>query len=87
VNVISQPFTRLPAIADDPQYGAACAVHADAHIRSAMQILGDQIGAVYGQRVPLTPEQGKTVAGMRNALVALSHASNLLAPLTTEKMS
>lgn len=85
MNVINLPASLLPAVAGDEQYRAACAVHADGHIRSAMEILSDDIGAIYGQRRVLTDSEARTVARLRNCLVALSHASNLLAPLTTEK--
>lgn len=85
MNAIPFPRRALPPVQGDAAYAAACAVHADAHIRCAMELLGDQIGAIYAQRRGLTHAEQRTVAAMRNALVALSHASSLLVPLSVER--
>lgn len=80
MNAISP--VSLPAANCDAAYSAACAVHADAHIGAAMDEIGDRIGAIYAQRRALTEAEARVVVGLRSCLVALSHARNLLEPLT-----
>ncbi len=64
---------------------AAAAVHADAHVGCAMDLLSDAVGAIYAQRRTLTEAEHRAVVAMRNAMVALSHARNLIAPLMVER--
>lgn len=75
----------LPAANHDAAYSAACVVLADMRIGEAMDAIGDQIGALYATRRPLTAVEATAIARLRNCLVALSHARNLLAPLMTER--
>ena len=87
MNALTFPRSLLPPANGDAAYTAACAVHADSHIGAAMDALSDAVGAVCGQRRALTPAEHSALTGMRNAMVALSHARNLLAPLTVERAS
>lgn len=85
MNAIPFPRALLPAPNGDAAYSAACAVHADQHIGKAMDLLSEAVGAVCGQRRTLTEAEHKALVGMRNAMVALSHARNLLEPLMVER--
>lgn len=71
------PFPRRSPAAD--------AVHADAHIGSAMDVLSDAAGAIYARRSSLTPTETQAMTAIRNALVAMAHARNLIEPLMTER--
>lgn len=77
-------ITPFRAVYDAAGARAACAVHADAHIGAAMNALSDAVGAIYATRRALTETEQRSVALMRNALVALSHARNLNEPLMVE---
>ena len=81
MNALSFPRVHLPAVNDDDEYCAACAVLADRHLGEALDMLADRIGEIYGQRRALTEAEHKAVAGIRNAMVSIAHARNLLAPL------
>lgn len=85
MNAIPFPRAYAPPPAGDGAYLAACAVHADAHIGVAMERLGDAAGALYERRCRLSDAERKAEALMRDALVALSHARNLLAPCMVER--
>ena len=75
------PFRR---VFDEAGARAAAAVHADAHISAAMDALSDAMGAIYATRRVLTEAEQRSVALMRNAMVALSHPRNLNEPLMVE---
>lgn len=79
MNAISH--VPLPPANDDADYEAACAVLSDRHLGQAIEILSDRIGDIYGRRRVLTEAEHKAVVGIRNAMVSISHARNLLAPL------
>jgi hypothetical protein len=77
VNAIAFPFPRMTG-------GAAKAVCADAHIGAAMDTLSEATGALYARRCALTQHEAKVRDAMRDAMVALAHARNLIEPLMTE---
>lgn len=66
---------------------AADAVHADAHMGVAMDALGDAAGALFDRRGALSDRERRAEALIRDALVALAHARNLVAPMMTERAS
>ena len=78
MNAVTFPFPRAA-------FGvAASAVHADAHIGTAMDELSDAAGALYDRRTVLSDRERRAEAAIRNAQVALAHARNLLSPLMKE---
>lgn len=87
MNAIPLPRAILPPANDDDAYCAACAVLADRHLGQALDLLADKIGDIYGQRRALTEAEHKVVVGIRNAMVSISHARNLLAPLMIGRAS
>ncbi len=76
------PFPRVPMGGQ-----AADAVRADAHIGSAMDCLSEATGALYARRCALSSTEAKARDAMRDAMVALSHARNLISPLMVEKVA
>lgn len=80
MNALTFPFPRA-AFAT-----ASAAVHADAHIGTAMESLGDAAGALFERRCNLSPTERKAEALIRDALVAMAHARNLLEPLMSERV-
>lgn len=73
----------LPPANDDRSYAAACAMLADARIGDAMEMLAQWTEHHFAD--PRRPAgQWERV---RDAQVALSHARNLLGPLTVERRS
>ncbi|MBP8296365.1 MAG: hypothetical protein KAX84_09685 [Burkholderiales bacterium] len=83
MNAIPFPFPR--PVASEAGARAAAAVHADAHMGAALDILADAVGALYGQRRALTEPEHAALVSMRNAMVALSHARNLNEPNMVER--
>lgn len=81
MNAIPFPRAMLPAVNDDQDYGATCAVLADRHLGQALDLLADKVGDICGQRRALTEAEHKALVGIRNAMVSVSHARNLLGPL------
>ena len=75
-------FTFTPRAAFN---AAADMVRADAHMGVAMVALGDAAGALFDRRGPLSDRERRAEALIRDALVALAHARNLVEPLMTER--
>lgn len=71
----------LPAANDDMDYRAACAVLADVRIGHAVEMLA-QWTEHHFAAAHRPPGQ---VERVRDAMVALSHARNLIAPLMSER--
>jgi hypothetical protein len=80
VNAITFPFPRVPSAGT-----AAAAVHADAHMGVAIDKLGEATAALYERRCTLAPHEARARDAMRDAMVALAHARNLIEPLMTER--
>jgi hypothetical protein len=54
-------------------------------MHAAMEVLGDAIGDLFRHRCTLTPQERHAEAAMRNAMVALAHARNLVEPHMSER--
>jgi hypothetical protein len=65
---------------------AAHVCQADTHIGAAMDALGDALGDLFRHRCTLAPAERRAEAAMRDALVALAHARNLVAPHMSERV-
>jgi hypothetical protein len=76
---VSFPFPRASFAT------AAGVVHADAHIGTAMDSLGDAVGAMFERRCTMTDAERSAEALIRKALEAMAHARNLLEPLMMER--
>ena len=87
MNAIPFPHIPLPAPNGDGAYTAVCATFADAHLGTAMDRLADATGALYERRCALTKHEAQARDAMRDALIAMAHARNLIAPLTKERAS
>ena len=70
---------------NSPAYRAASAVVADMHLGKAIDILASRLADIYGARRALTEAEQKSVAGIRNAMEAITQTRRLLAPLTMER--
>jgi hypothetical protein len=85
MNAITFPRVPLPEPAGDAAYTAVCATFADAHLGTAMDRLADATGALYERRCTLSPQEATARDAMRDALIAMAHARNLIAPLMVER--
>lgn len=80
MNAITFPFPRVPSTGT-----AASAVLVDANLGAAMDTLADAAGALFDRNGALSDRERRAEALMRNAMVAISHARNLIAPLMVER--
>lgn len=87
MNAISRGIPARLASCGPADATAACAARVDGHIGASLELLGDTIGAIYGQRRALTPDEARLVVALRGCMVSLSHARDLIAPLMVERAS
>ena len=77
--------TTAPPAYSDAFARAANISQADIHIGAAMEVLGDALGDLFRHRCTLTAQERHAEEAMRNALVALAHAREMVEPHMSER--